>query len=358
MSSPTSTFRQLLTTYFNIEELKVLAFDLGVNFENIQHRTRQEMALNLIDYCARLDSIPELVKLCQSRRPRVEWPFLSAFDLYFLKNEAEERFIQRIDIDKSTNIDNSKHFGFESRDITGGTFIQGENIVLGNDKKFIECPDCFNTGYEHETCSQCGGTGEERYYEDPTNGKIFHDISEDDKYRLLKWQANAWYGVFNFETEKAFKSQPSNWHKKPCDKCNKNGFTLLTIDDNLTKSPCPTCKGSKQTLIHANGSITTAFTTIAVYREGYPSNNASVEMAVYIDSKLVGYLKNEPITIKVKKGDHDIQSGYFSVSLSRKLNFDTEDSYASGEFVCDLDWETKRKFFKLTEWSPSIKRKH
>ncbi len=65
--------RRSLETYFNLEELKTLCFDLGVNYDNLAGETLAGKSRELVNYCQRHNLLPDLLALCQEARPEVDW---------------------------------------------------------------------------------------------------------------------------------------------------------------------------------------------------------------------------------------------------------------------------------------------
>jgi hypothetical protein len=63
--------RQQMTDYFNKSELKVICFDLGIDSENLRWETKDELVIQIIEQQKRKKQIPELLHICQSKRPEV-----------------------------------------------------------------------------------------------------------------------------------------------------------------------------------------------------------------------------------------------------------------------------------------------
>ncbi len=59
--------------YFNKEEIQDLSFHLGVEYEDLPAHTRTSLSRELIRACDRLGIIDNLIKLCQEKRPNIEW---------------------------------------------------------------------------------------------------------------------------------------------------------------------------------------------------------------------------------------------------------------------------------------------
>ena len=61
--------RQFLQNHFNLEELKTLAFDLGIDYELFPHDTVPAFTRELIAYCQRMDKIACLLTEVSKQRP-------------------------------------------------------------------------------------------------------------------------------------------------------------------------------------------------------------------------------------------------------------------------------------------------
>lgn len=66
--------RQLLTQQFNKSELHLLAFDLGVEYEELVGSTRSDKVVSLIEYLMRNGRLTDLVTQCRQLRPYTTWP--------------------------------------------------------------------------------------------------------------------------------------------------------------------------------------------------------------------------------------------------------------------------------------------
>ncbi|MCW1967770.1 MAG: hypothetical protein KIH69_006580 [Anaerolineae bacterium] len=70
---------EAITWKFNLDELKILFFDLGLEFESIpQPVNLDNAALGLVQTCERLNKIEELKRKCALKRPNCTWDW---FDL-------------------------------------------------------------------------------------------------------------------------------------------------------------------------------------------------------------------------------------------------------------------------------------
>ncbi len=76
-----SQLRQSLTQHFSKSELRHLAFDLGVEYEDLPGSTRSDKALALIGYLQRYGRLPDLIKQYRQLRPKAHWPEITATEL-------------------------------------------------------------------------------------------------------------------------------------------------------------------------------------------------------------------------------------------------------------------------------------
>jgi hypothetical protein len=65
--------RHLLTTHFDMEELRTLCIDLGEDFDNLRGEGKEAKFGELLARLGRHDRIPDLVQIAQQRRPKVSW---------------------------------------------------------------------------------------------------------------------------------------------------------------------------------------------------------------------------------------------------------------------------------------------
>jgi hypothetical protein len=68
-----ATLRQQLDQYFNLEELRTICFDLGIDFEHLEGVTKVDKARELVVYLERRARVKDLTDLCRRLRPHVEW---------------------------------------------------------------------------------------------------------------------------------------------------------------------------------------------------------------------------------------------------------------------------------------------
>ena len=66
--------RKLLIGSFNLEELRLLCFDLGLDYEELAGRTKSTKMQDLITYLQRRGELQRLLDEVKSQRPNVDWP--------------------------------------------------------------------------------------------------------------------------------------------------------------------------------------------------------------------------------------------------------------------------------------------
>ena len=68
-----SALRQNITRLFELEELRTLCFDLGVDFESLGGEGKEAKARELVAFLDRNDRLLDLVETCASQRPGAAW---------------------------------------------------------------------------------------------------------------------------------------------------------------------------------------------------------------------------------------------------------------------------------------------
>ncbi len=69
--------RKLLIRHFNLDELRVLCFDLGLEYEDLPGDTRTTKMHGLVEYLQRRGELPRLLDEITGLRPLVNWPSFS-----------------------------------------------------------------------------------------------------------------------------------------------------------------------------------------------------------------------------------------------------------------------------------------
>ncbi|MCB9006407.1 MAG: SUMF1/EgtB/PvdO family nonheme iron enzyme [Ardenticatenaceae bacterium] len=69
--------RKLLIQHFSLDELRVLCFDLGLEYEELPGDTRTTKMHGLIEYLQRRGELPRLLNEAVDHRPNVAWPSFS-----------------------------------------------------------------------------------------------------------------------------------------------------------------------------------------------------------------------------------------------------------------------------------------
>jgi formylglycine-generating enzyme required for sulfatase activity len=67
-----AALRQKLATHFSLDDLELLCFDLGIQYENFTRRLGK-MAQELVVYCEQTGRIEDLIAKCQKERPQIDW---------------------------------------------------------------------------------------------------------------------------------------------------------------------------------------------------------------------------------------------------------------------------------------------
>lgn len=66
-----ATLREILNSHFNLEEIETLCFDLKIDFENLDGRSKQAKAREIVLYCERNGQLDQLVAAIERLRPNV-----------------------------------------------------------------------------------------------------------------------------------------------------------------------------------------------------------------------------------------------------------------------------------------------
>lgn len=70
----TTLLRQLIANHFNEEETKTLAYDLGVEYDDLPGSGKIYKVRELIDYMRRQNRLEDLLVAVRGKRPYVDWP--------------------------------------------------------------------------------------------------------------------------------------------------------------------------------------------------------------------------------------------------------------------------------------------
>ena len=68
------TLPSKLSSYFSKEEVRDLALQLGVDPENLENKTKRQLARELVQAVKRRGLVSKLIELCQKERSNVSWP--------------------------------------------------------------------------------------------------------------------------------------------------------------------------------------------------------------------------------------------------------------------------------------------
>jgi formylglycine-generating enzyme required for sulfatase activity len=113
--------RKLLIKHFDPEELRVLCFDLGLDYEELAGTTKSTKMQDLITYLERRGELPRLLDEVKSQRPNVAWPDFAPTPDTDINDEAVLKEATPAD----TYTDDKT--GLEMIRIPGGEFIYSED---------------------------------------------------------------------------------------------------------------------------------------------------------------------------------------------------------------------------------------
>ncbi len=70
--------RNQMQEHFNLNELKILCFDLRIDMESLSGNNLQQLVIEIIQYMLRRDRLDQLVQQLKSERPTIDWELLKA----------------------------------------------------------------------------------------------------------------------------------------------------------------------------------------------------------------------------------------------------------------------------------------
>ena len=65
--------RQQMSQAFNLDDLRTLCFDLGIEYEDLAGETKQAKIISLIEYTQRHNRLPHLLETLAKVRPATNW---------------------------------------------------------------------------------------------------------------------------------------------------------------------------------------------------------------------------------------------------------------------------------------------
>ncbi|MCP4420813.1 MAG: hypothetical protein GY805_29740, partial [Chloroflexi bacterium] len=69
-----SNLHQLLNQHFNLAEIRTLCLDLNIDYESVAGEEKPSRIRELLLGLARNGRLPQLLKLVEEKKPRVQWP--------------------------------------------------------------------------------------------------------------------------------------------------------------------------------------------------------------------------------------------------------------------------------------------
>lgn len=118
-----ATLHKQIDTYFSFDDVKMLCFNLGVDYENIPGNIRSAFIRNLIVSLAKQSRLQELVDNVREERPRVNWQDVPS-DFELPASIAQEN-IQQV-------VNYTVYGDLIQGDKIGGDKIGGDKISVGN----------------------------------------------------------------------------------------------------------------------------------------------------------------------------------------------------------------------------------
>ena len=111
-----TTLHRILVSHFDEEELKTLAFDMGIDYDDLPTQGRANKARELVKLAVREQRLPELVELAREYRPKADWP--------------SDQFLNRLTDDPILAIE-TEYFEPETLFIPPGPFSIGSHDSQG-----------------------------------------------------------------------------------------------------------------------------------------------------------------------------------------------------------------------------------
>lgn len=71
--APPAALRRLITAHYNDAELQTLTHDLGLDYEELPGQVKSSKVVHLIQTAARRGVLLDLITLCQTERPNIDW---------------------------------------------------------------------------------------------------------------------------------------------------------------------------------------------------------------------------------------------------------------------------------------------
>ncbi|MCA9875681.1 MAG: SUMF1/EgtB/PvdO family nonheme iron enzyme, partial [Anaerolineales bacterium] len=160
--------RDLIDQHFTDAELRLLCYDLAIEYENLPGEIRVAKAQALVEYCRRHNHLPELGNYLLQLRPSIEWPDLEvlATDLTNVQTaiDAQEKLVGILPEEQLTGILTSLHqkkSELLTQLIGRGTIAQGEGtIAIGEQGVFVDgnVDGDINTGQQVVVTVEEGAT--------------------------------------------------------------------------------------------------------------------------------------------------------------------------------------------------------
>ena len=73
LSKPLAELRENLVGHYNEEELRTLCFDVGIDYDDLPGRSRNDKARELLAHLDRVGRVADLIQRCEKERPNVPW---------------------------------------------------------------------------------------------------------------------------------------------------------------------------------------------------------------------------------------------------------------------------------------------
>ena len=96
--------RRIIDKHFNLVELQMLAFDLGVDYEHLSGQEKLIKITSMIQYALRHDKFDNLLKLILEERPHIQLPNFEQPDGGFLLTPSPDNTNTRLNPSNDSEI--------------------------------------------------------------------------------------------------------------------------------------------------------------------------------------------------------------------------------------------------------------
>ena len=89
-----AALRDQINDWFNEDELRLLCFDLIVDYENLAGTTKRSKVQSLVQLCLQQNRVNELLDVCRVYRPALDWTWSGIATVAGSARNLDEMFVQ------------------------------------------------------------------------------------------------------------------------------------------------------------------------------------------------------------------------------------------------------------------------